>query len=70
MTDFKIYLWFLSYERSQNMGFSAKLVKTTDIKMTFQATKNMNNHNKVVNYIIIISKAQYESILIEIAKLS
>jgi len=52
------------------MGFSAKLVKTTDIKMTFQATKNMNNHNKAVNYIIIISKAQYESILIEIAKLS
>ena len=36
--------------------------------MTFQTTKNISNHNKAVNYVIIISKAQYDSI-IEIAEL-
>ena len=43
-----------------------KLVKATNFKMTFQATKNMGNHNKAVNFIII---NKYES-LIEIAELS
>ena len=48
--------------KSQIMDFSA-------FKMTFQDTKNMSNNNKAVNYIIIISKAQYESI-IQTAELS
>ena len=38
-------------------------METTGFKMTFLDTKNISNHNKAVNYIIIISKAQCESII-------
>jgi len=53
--------------RCQIMKFSAKIIQTTNFKMTFQTTKNSSNHNKAINYVIIIRKAQYES-LIEIAE--
>jgi len=44
-------------------GISAKIRETTDLTMIFQATKNMRNQNKAVNYVITISKAQYKSII-------